>query len=69
VSKKNQPVHRFGKTIINPPGGLADIKQPKLNYVKHNPKGGIAAAMKMPNFVKRRRKAADGHEILEIDYT
>ena len=62
--------HNYSKTVINPSGGLASItKLPKFNYVKHNPKGGIAAGMKMTNFVKRRRKAANGHEILEIDYT
>jgi hypothetical protein len=38
------------KTIINPPGGLTSInKPPKFNYAKHNPKGGIAAAMKQPS--------------------
>lgn len=61
--------NNYSKTITNPPGGLSTVKIPKFNYVKHNPKGGITAAMKMPNFVKRRRKAPDGHEILEIDYT
>lgn len=42
---------------------------PNPNYVKYNPKGGIAKAMQMPNFVKSRKKAKDGHEILHISYT
>lgn len=50
---------------------LADLHRslPNKKYVTMNPPGGIAAAMKQPNFVKSRRKAPDGHEIIEVNYT
>lgn len=69
TKKPQKRSNNYSKTVITQPGGLASIKPSKLNHVIHNPKGGIAAAMNQPNFIKRRRKAKDGHEVLEIDYT